>query len=64
MVGRRQQPQLAAAVLSRRNAEFTDADWKLVFSVLRQPWSPDQISGRFRLEGGLRISHETIYRYI
>lgn len=49
---------------SRRNAQFTEADWELVFSPLRQLWSPDQISGRFRLESGLRISHETIYRYI
>lgn len=26
--------------------------------------SPEQISGRLRCEGTLRISHETIYRHI
>lgn len=49
---------------SRRNAQFTDADWALVCSRLEELWSPDQISGRFKLEGGLPISHETIYRYV
>lgn len=49
---------------SRRNAQFNDADWDLVCSRLQLLWSPDQISGRFRLERSLRISHESIYRYI
>jgi len=30
---------------------------------LNEHWSPEQIAGRFKLEG-LMISHETIYRYI
>lgn len=49
---------------SRRNAQFTEADWELVCSRLQLLWSPDQIAGRFRLERRLRISHETIYRYV
>jgi len=49
---------------SRRNRQFTPAEWAQVQELLREDWSPDQVAGwlrRFRL---LRISHETIYRYI
>jgi transposase, IS30 family len=49
---------------SRRNWRFTDADLALVRSRLELLWSPEQISGRLRAEGLLRISHETIYRYV
>ena len=49
---------------SRRNSKFTVADWELVIQLLREGLSPDQISGRLRLEGRLEISHESIYRYI
>lgn len=49
---------------SRRNSRFTDADWKLVIHLLRERLSPDQISGRLRLEGRLEISYESIYRFI
>jgi IS30 family transposase len=40
------------------------ADWELVLTHLRLHWSPEQISGRLEQSGLLRISHETIYRYI
>lgn len=36
----------------------------LVEGSLRRKWSPEQVSGRLRVEKGIRISHETIYRYI
>ena len=49
---------------SRRNARFTPADWKLVVELMREGLSPDQISGRLQLESGLKISYESIYRYI
>lgn len=49
---------------SRRNSRFTAADWKLVVELLREGLSPDQISGRLRLEGKLSISYESIYRHI
>ena len=32
--------------------------------LLRQDWSPEQISGWLEKEGALSISHETIYRYV
>ena len=49
---------------SRRNTRFTEADWKLVFSRLKEKLSPEQIAGRLRLEGELEISYESIYRFI
>lgn len=38
--------------------------WMLVEDLLRDFLSPDQISGRLRSEGVLRISHEAIYQYV
>ena len=49
---------------SRRNWQFTEHDWALVREKLHEYWSPEQISGRFRRDGVLRISHESIYRHI
>lgn len=49
---------------SRRNRRFRPEDWALVVSRLQEEWSPEQIAGRLRSAGALRISHETIYRYI
>ena len=49
---------------SRRNHRFGPRTWRLVTRRLRKLWSPEQIAGRLRREGRLRISHETIYRYI
>ncbi len=49
---------------SRRNSHFTPRDWRLVEKMLREFLSPEQISGRLRLEGVLQISHETIYQYV
>jgi len=47
----------------RKNSRFKPDDYRLVDRLLRQKWSPEQISGRLREEGTLSISHETIYRY-
>lgn len=49
---------------SRRNQHFTTADWSQVEACLQEQWSPEQIAGRLRRSGKLRISHETIYRYV
>lgn len=49
---------------SRRNQRLTTADWGQVVAGLRRQWSPEQIAGRGRRLGTLRISHETIYRYL
>jgi IS30 family transposase len=37
---------------------------ELVELKLRLSWSPEQISGRLRLEKGVRLSHETIYQHV
>jgi hypothetical protein len=50
---------------SRRNRRFGPEDWALVVGYLEgEQWSPEQIAGRLRRSGELRISHETIYRYV
>jgi IS30 family transposase len=49
---------------SRRNTQFSNKDFRLVTKLLREDWSPEQISGTLRKTGQLRISHETIYRHI
>jgi len=49
---------------ARRGTQFTDAQWAHVESLIRQDWSPEQVSGVLRREGPFKISHETIYKYI
>lgn len=49
---------------SRRNTQFSKAELARVEELLQRKWSPEQIAGRLRREGGLRISHETIYRHV
>lgn len=38
--------------------------WLQVDTLLRQDWSPEQVSGRLRREQKVRISHEWIYQHI
>src|SRR5512138_1216342 len=38
--------------------------WAQVFRLLRQDWSPEQISGRLKRERRIRLSHEWIYQYV
>lgn len=38
--------------------------WEQVFRLLRQDWSPEQISGRLKREQAIRISPEWIYQYV
>jgi len=49
---------------SRRGERFSPAEFALVVERLALKWSPEQIAGVFRQTGVLRISHETIHRYI
>ena len=37
---------------------------KYIRSKLKQDWSPEQISGRMKIDLGITVVHETIYRYI
>lgn len=50
---------------TRRNARQFDApQWDQVDRYLRLQLSPEQVSGRLKLESGLHISHECIYQHI
>jgi len=48
----------------RRNTRFGVEQWALIEALLREKFSPDQISGWLRELGILSISHETIYTYV
>jgi len=45
-------------------ARISGETWKLVESLLRLDWSPEQISGRLKLEKKPSVSHECIYLYV
>ena len=38
--------------------------WEWVESLLREEWSPEQVSGWLSMEQGLHVSHEWIYQYV
>ncbi len=38
--------------------------WILIEALIRQEWSPEQVSDCLKANCGLRISHEWIYQYI
>jgi IS30 family transposase len=50
----------------RPRARMADRDLRrTVILLLQQGWSPEQISGRLRMQpAGTRINHETIYRFV
>jgi transposase, IS30 family len=48
----------------RRGFRHSAEEWAEVVRLLKQEWSPQQISGRLKLLGSFHISHETIYQYI
>jgi transposase, IS30 family len=45
-------------------ARISGETWQLVERLLRQDWSPEQISGRLKLEKKASVSHECIYLYV
>lgn len=49
---------------ARRGFRHSAEQWGVVVQLLKDQWSPEQISGRLRRQGPFHISHETIYRYI
>ncbi len=53
--------------LSRRNKAktyITPETWDWIEQLIRQDWSPEQISGRLKHRGNIHISHEWIYKHI
>ena len=49
---------------TRRWSKLTSKDWMHVERLLSEQHSPDQISGRLRREGILKVSYQTIYNHI
>ena len=54
--------------LTRREAKakprIAPGTWEWVESLLREEWSPEQVSGWLSIEQGLHVSHEWIYQYV
>ena len=48
----------------KKRSSLTKQIEKYIRSKLKLDWSPEQISGRMKLDIGVSIVHETIYRYI
>jgi len=62
---RPQQAQsLAMARRQKGIPRITVETWAIVAKLLRQDWSPEQISGRLKKEQKVCISHEWIYQYV
>jgi IS30 family transposase len=49
---------------SRRNSHFGKPEWKVVDTLLREKFSPEQISGWLELLDVFEISHQTIYTHV
>lgn len=50
--------------LAKKHLKMNSVLQGKIVKKLKQDWSPEQISGRFKLENEASISHETIYQYI
>lgn len=61
-------PQQANDLSTRRRhgakPRITPDHWQLIEQLLRQEWSPEQISLWLSTEKHLRVSHEWIYQYV
>ena len=49
---------------SKAQPRIESKHWRLVGTLLREDWSPEQISSWLNDEGGIHISHEWIYQYV
>jgi transposase, IS30 family len=48
----------------RRGFHLLQYQWDQVICLLKEKWSPQQISNHLRRHASFTVSHETIYRYI
>lgn len=67
--GRGYRPQYAhrcacERIQGKAKPRITTRTWQEVEEKINQQWSPEQISGRFALEGSQSVSHEWIYQRI
>ena len=63
-VSRAQEKRNGRLRRSRRGSQYSAEDYAMIRRLLLQQWSPEQIAGTLRRLNELRISHQTIYRYI
>lgn len=59
-----QQRYMKRRAASKKRQEITPELQIKIIEKLNQDWSPEQISGRFRLEGISQVSHQTIYNWL
>ena len=66
--GRGYRPQQAQQMALERRSQVKSRiraqTWVVVEKLLRQEWSPEQISGRLKQEQKIGISHEWIYQHV
>jgi IS30 family transposase len=60
----KQAHQMALSRRDKAKPTIMQETWQLVESKLRLAWSPEQISGWFKVQGEARVSHERIYQHI
>ena len=63
-VSRAQEKRNGRLRRSRRGPQHSPEDYALVRKLLLEQWSPEQIAGTLGRLNELKISHQTIYRYI
>jgi IS30 family transposase len=62
--GKAQEHANARRWTPRRKSRFGPEEWALVDALLREKFSPEQISGWLRRFGVLEVSHEMIYLHV
>lgn len=60
----KQAHQFAMSRRQKSKNRIHEVIWVMIESMIRKEWSPEQISGWFKENYGLQISHEWIYQYV
>ena len=63
-LNRAEERAVARRKRSRRYSQFGRVEMERVEELLKEEWSPEQVSGHLARTGELAISHETIYRHV
>ena len=60
----KQAHRLAFARRNKAKRRICAETWRWIEKLIRQDWSPEQISGRLKAKHDMQVSHEWIYQYI
>ena len=60
----KQAHKMAMERRKKSTSRITSETWVMIEALIRNDWSPEQISGRLKREHEIHISHEWIYQYI